>query len=114
MSHDIQTLLDIQDPSIIFEENCIQEGKYKGKPCKYVMGKLTYTPTFCEVCGVGNEDYTIYKNGTQTSRITLPITGVNLTYLYLKKQRLLCKVCGNSFTAKTPIVKKELSCFRKR
>src|SRR5690625_7212938 len=40
------------------------------------------------------------------SRITLPITGVHPTYLCLKKQRFSCKACDSSFTAKTPIVKK--------
>jgi len=78
-SNDIRTLLDIQDPNIIFDENCIQESQYKGKPCKYSTGKLTYHPTGCEACGIPNMDYTIYKNGTQLSRITLPITGVNPT-----------------------------------
>lgn len=108
-SNDIRTLLDIQDPNIIFEENCIQEGQYKGKLCKYITGKLTYHPTRCEACGFENKDYTVYKNGTQLSRITLPITGVNPTYLCLLKQRFMCKACNNCFTAKTPTVKR--NCF---
>jgi len=99
-------LLDIQDPNIIFDENCIQEGEHKGKPCKYITGRLTYQPTCCDACGIENKHYTVYKNGTQLSRITLPMTGVNPTYLRLLKQRFMCKACNNSFTAKTPIVKK--------
>lgn len=79
--NDIKILLDIQNINLNFEENCVKEGTYKGKMCKYVTGKLTYTPTSCEVCGTSNENYTIYKNGTQLSRITLPITGVHPTYL---------------------------------
>src|SRR5690625_309890 len=102
-------LLDIQDENIVFEENCVKEGLFKGKTCKFITGKLTYTPTHCKKCGVKNEDYTIYKNGTQTSRITLPISGVHTTYLNLKKQRFICKACQSSFTAETPIVKK--NCF---
>ena len=43
----IKSLLDIQDPNIIFDEDCVKEGTYKGKPCKYISGKLTYTPTHC-------------------------------------------------------------------
>lgn len=108
-SNDIRTVLDIQDLNITFEENCIKEGRYKGKPCKYITGKLTYDPTHCEACGFKNKDYTIYKNGTQISRITLPITGIHPTYLLLHKQRFKCKACDSSFTAKTPIVKK--SCY---
>lgn len=108
-SHDIKTLLDIQDIHIHFEKNCIQEGQYKGKPCKYITGKLTYHPTHCEACGIENTNYTVYKNGTQRSRITLPIAGIHPTYLYLHKQRFMCKACNNSFTGKTPIVKSH--CF---
>lgn len=104
--NDIKILLDIQDSNLYFEENCVKEGTYKGKRCKYVTGKLSYTPTSCEVCKASNENYDVYKNGTQLSRITLPITGVYPTYLLLKKQRFMCKRCKNSFTAKTPIVKR--------
>ncbi len=109
-SNSIKSLLDIHDPNITFEENSIKEGTFKGKVCKYVLGKLTYTPTHCDGCCVGNIDYTVYKNGTQSSRITLPITGVNPTYLLLKKQRFICITCNYSFTAKTPIVQKN-SCI---
>ncbi|MDN6751248.1 MAG: ISL3 family transposase [Staphylococcus equorum] len=43
------------------------------------------------------------------TRITLPIAGVQPTYLCLKKQRFVCKACDSSFTAQTPLVKK--GCF---
>src|SRR5690625_4712579 len=99
-------LLDIQDPNITFEKNCIENGIHKGKPCKYVTGKLTYDPEACKNCGVKNEDYMITKNGTQMSRITLPISGIQPTYLRLKKQRFVCHACDSSFTAETPIVQK--------
>src|SRR5699024_6578037 len=58
---------------------------------------------------VKNEDYTIYKNGTKTSRITLPISGAYPTYLNLKKQRFYCKACNGTFSASTSIVQKD--CF---
>jgi len=77
-SNNIKSLLDIQEPNITFEENFIKEGTFKGKACKYVLGKLTYTPTQCEGCGVENIDYTVYKNGTQSSRITLPISSSSI------------------------------------
>src|SRR5690625_7917053 len=99
-------LLDIQDPNITFEKNCIEEGTFKGKPCKYVTGKLTYDPEACNNCGIKNEDYIVTKNGTQMSRITLPISGVQPTYLRLQKQRFICHACNSSFTAETPIVQK--------
>ena len=78
-STSIKSLLDIQDVNIIVDENCVKEGTYKGKRCKYISGKLSYIPTHCVKCGVKNTDFTVYKNGTQLSRITLPITGINPT-----------------------------------
>ena len=107
ISNDIRNLLDIQDANIIFEENCVKEGMLKGRACKYITGKLTLDPRHCKHCGIKSEDYIISKNGTQMSRITLPITGVHPTYLFLKKQCFSCKACDSSFTAETPIVKKE-------
>lgn len=108
-SNSIKSLLDIQDPNVTFEEDCVIEGFRKGKRCKYISGKLTYTPTYCGKCGVENIDFTVYKNDTQLSRITLPISGVNPTYLLLQKQRFMCRACQCSFTAKTPIVQR--NCF---
>ncbi|MFD1928538.1 ISL3 family transposase, partial [Sporosarcina siberiensis] len=68
--------------------------------------KLSFTPTHCDACGIVNQNYTIYKNGTQTSRITLPFLGMYPAYLLLKKQRFMCKACQHSFTAQTSVVKK--------
>src|SRR5699024_2564174 len=76
---------------------------------KFITAKLTYTPAYCEGCGVKNEDYSIYKNGTKTSRITLPTSGVYTTYLKLKKQRFYCKACNGTFSASTSIVQQH--CF---
>jgi len=108
-SNDIKTLLDIQDKNITIEENAIQIKKYRGKMSKFISAKLTYTPTHCECCGIKNENYTVYKNGTKTSRITLPMAGVQPTYLNLKKQRFYCKACRGTFMAQTSIVDKH--CF---
>lgn len=108
-SNSIRNLLDIQDTNIIFEDDCVKPGEHKGKACKYISGKLSYNPTHCKECGIENKDFVVYKNGTQISRITLPISGVKPTYLCLKKQRFMCKACKSSFTAETPIVK--MNCF---
>src|SRR5699024_10757844 len=62
-------------------------------------------PTHCENCGIKNIDCLVYKNGTEPSRITIPISGITPTYLYLKKQRFFCKACVKSFTATTPTVR---------
>jgi len=109
MSNDIKVLLDIQDENIYFENNSTENKEFKGKTSKFITGTLTYQPSGCENCGVKNENYIIYKNGTKTSRITLPIAGIYPTYLNLKKQRFFCKACNSSFIAKTSIV--EENCF---
>lgn len=110
ITNHIKFLLDIQDDNIYFEENSeIELKEFKGKKAKFITGKLTYTPSYCECCGIKNEDFIVYKNGTKTSRITLPIAGIYPTYLNLKKQRFFCKACESSFVAKTSIV--EEHCF---
>lgn len=104
-SNDMLKVLDIQDGNIQFKDNCVNYGLYKGKRCKFIEGKLTYTPKACAKCQAQNESYSLYRNGTQLSRITLPMSGIYPTYLLLKKQRFMCKSCRATFTAKTPIVK---------
>lgn len=105
----MRKMLDIQDKNIVFNDDCVEYGHFKGKKCKYIEAQLTYIPQECLKCHAPNEHYTIYRNGTQVSRITLPMSGIHPTYLLLKKQRFLCKSCGESFTAKTPII--EENCF---
>lgn len=108
-NNDIKKLLNIQDENISFEDNCVTENVYKGNKCHFIEGKLTQHLTYCKVCGVLNEDYTIYKNGTQKSRITIPSESVYPFYLILKKQRFFCKSCESSFTLETDFVQKH--CF---
>lgn len=108
-SNDMQKMLDIQDENILFKDNCVTYGTHKGKKCKEIHCKLTYTPQKCRKCGIKNHDFRIFKNGTQTSRVTFPISGIHLTYLLIKKQRFYCTACECSFTARTPIVEK--NCF---
>lgn len=109
LTNDIRKLIDIQDSHITFEENFFEMGILKGQKCKFIKGKLSYTPTECAACGIENQNYNLYKNGTQTSRLTLPFIGMYPAYLLLKKQRFMCKACECSFTAKTSVVKK--NCF---
>jgi len=51
-SNDIKNLMDIQDTNIIIEENAVQIKQYRGSTSKFIQGKLTYTPTHCESCGI--------------------------------------------------------------
>lgn len=83
-NNDIKKLLNIQDENISFKDNYVTEGVYKGNNCHFIEGKLTQHPTQCNICGVLNENYTIYKNGTQKSRITILAESVYPFYLILK------------------------------
>ena len=57
ISNDIKIVLDIQDENIYFDENAVEYKDFKGKTAKFITGKLTYTPTHCECCGVKKLHY---------------------------------------------------------
>lgn len=111
-SNDIKNLLDIQDTNITFPTNCVEVKSFKGRLCKFISAKLSYIPDNCAVCGRENENFSIIKNGTQTSRITLPLIGIHRTFLLLKKQRFFCKNCSCTFVAQSPLV--DRYCFISR
>ncbi|WP_208560574.1 transposase family protein, partial [Marinilactibacillus kalidii] len=108
-SNDMQKVLDIQDKNLLFEEDCVSYALFKNHYCKFIYCTLSYMPTACKHCGEPNQNYSIYKNGSQTSSVTFPTTGVTPTYLNVKKQRFKCKNCQRTFTASTPIVQE--NCF---
>lgn len=108
-SNDIKNLLDIQDPNITFSTNCVEIKPFKGRSSKFIKATLTYTPTHCALCGRENKAFSIIKNGTQASRITLPLIGVQRTFLLLKKQRFFCKNCACTFVATSSLVDRH--CF---
>ena len=68
-SNNIKSLLDIHNKNIETEKNAVELRSHQGRMAKFFTAKLTYTPAYYDCCGVKNEDYTIYKNGTKTSRI---------------------------------------------
>ncbi|SEL38670.1 hypothetical protein SAMN04488099_12415, partial [Alkalibacterium pelagium] len=68
-SNDMQKVLDIQDKNLIFKDDCVTYGVLKGRKVKYIDCTLSYTPAECEKCHAPNNDYSIYKNGTQSSRV---------------------------------------------
>lgn len=109
ISNTIRNILDIQDKNINFNETGVSIGRRFKKEAKFIYATLTYTPDRCKHCDIRNEGYTLYKNGTQKSTITLPMSGHRPTYLVLKKQRFRCKNCTRTFTAGTSLVNK--GCF---
>ena len=97
MSNDIRNLLQIKDPKIHFEDNCVKTSDQ----AIYIHCCLSYTINRCPCCEAKD---TIVKNGTRTSRITyLDVCG-QPCYLLMKKQRYRCNVCRQCFTAKTSLV----------
>ena len=91
---------------LYFEKNSTENKEFKGKTSKFITGTLMYQPSCCENCGVKNENYTVYKNGTKTSRITLPIAGIYPTYLNLKNNVFSVRHATLALLLKHPVLKK--------
>ena len=93
-------VLQIKDKNIKWEDN-VEEVYFKKKQSLFFFATYTYCPDACPNCGCVNRDFSIVKNGTRTSRITLnPVSGLP-AFLKLRKQRFFCRECSHSFTADT-------------
>ena len=103
-SYIIGKTLGIKDQNIKLEDK-ITEKKIKGITHLIYYGKLTYTPSACENCGViHHSSADIVKNGTKESTIKLTHINFKPVLLKLKKQRFYCKHCQTTFMAKTSLV----------
>lgn len=103
----ITELLDLKDKNISISDT-ITTKTVKDVSYKVVEGTLTYEAHYCPVCGSINNN-TIIKYGSKASDIKLlPIVG-HPAILRLHKQRFMCKSCGSTFSAKSPIV--DENCF---
>ena len=95
-----EVVLQIKDKNVKWENN-VEEVYFKKKKSLFFFANYTYCPDACPNCGCVNRDFSIVKNGTRTSRITLnPVSGLP-AFLKLRKQRFLCRECSHSFTADT-------------
>lgn len=95
-------LLGIKDKNIAFTEEQ-KEVRIKDVLYTKLFAKLTYEPSCCQACGIVNEK-SIIRYGFKTSVIKLLPTSGNPCLLSLKKQRFLCKECGQTFSANTSVV----------
>lgn len=102
MSNDIRNLLNIKDPNIIFEENCVK----REQNALYIHCSLTYSMDECPNCG---DKQSIVRNGTRQSKITYLESSGAACYLLMNKQRYRCKACRHCFTAKTNLVEDHCS-----
>ena len=103
-SYIIRKTLGIKDQNIELEEKMIEK---KINDVRYLIyfGKLTYTPSACECCGVINQSSAdIVKNGRKESTIKLTHVNFKPVLLKLKKQRFYCKHCSSTFMAQTSLV----------
>ena len=50
-----KNILNIKDENIYFYENCLEIRKENNVEVKVFHGYLTYTPEYCDRCGVINE-----------------------------------------------------------
>src|SRR5699024_7035674 len=104
--HFIGKLLGIKDENIKVDEgDCLREEVRNGLHCKVISAKLTYIPEACRCCGCVN-DGSIVKNGTKLTRpLLLDMAGCP-DYIELKKQRFLCRECGQTYIAETSVIEK--------
>ena len=108
MTHNDYTkeILNIKDENIYFDENCLNICKINGVETKIFHGKLTYTPKYCDVCGIVNEgiDDIIKWDWKRNCKIKLTKVSNYNTLLVLDKQRFYCKHCHHTFIARTNVV----------
>lgn len=103
----IHQLLSIEDKNITFDEKLLLPTvKIKDTTYRQLSGKLSYTPTCCEKCGVQNNNNIVIKYGFKTICLLLGDINFSPLLLQLKKQRFLCKTCGETFIAHTSLADK--------
>ncbi len=100
INNSILKLLNMEDSNLIFDENICEERKIKNKRCLILKGYLKNEFEYCPCCGCINDE-TIIKYGTKTSFIKIPKISELDSYLELKKQKYLCKICNKRMTATT-------------
>lgn len=99
-------ILNIKDNNIYFYENCLQTKKENGLEVKIFHGYLTYTPEYCDKCGIVNEGTKDIINWgfDRNCLVKIPKVSNFDTVLLLDKQRFYCKHCHSTFSAKTSLV----------
>lgn len=103
----IHQFLSIEDKNITFDDNLILPTvTIKNTTYRQLSGQLSYKPSCCEKCGIQNDNNTVIKYGFKTIRLLLGDVNFSPLLLKLKKQRFLCKECGETFIARTSLADK--------
>jgi len=100
MDNHTRKLLGLTDKTLQFEEEWLEERKYKGVLAQFIKGRLTHSPSHCEHCGSVH----FIRNGSYTTRSQMLKVKERLTILELKRSRFLCRDCGQTFSAKTDLI----------
>ncbi|MFC4710940.1 ISL3 family transposase [Enterococcus eurekensis] len=105
----IRKSIDLKDKNITFDHLFCEELVIKGRKSKVYHAKLSYQPEECKECKKENTKHSIVKNGFMLSKIKWISHTRYPTYLFLRKQRFLCRQCGASFLAES--LEFEKHCF---
>lgn len=98
-------ILNIEDENIYFYYDCLEIKKIKGIKTKISHGYLTYTPKYCDKCGINEGFNDITKwNFKRSCKIKVTKVANYNTILLLDKQRFYCKYCHQAFTVRTSLV----------
>ncbi|MCI1903496.1 MAG: transposase family protein, partial [Enterococcaceae bacterium] len=108
MDHHTRKLLGLTDKNLSLSENWLTERKEDRLTVHVIRATLSYRPTACRKCGIKNEGQ-IIKHGTHLTTVQILPIQSQKTILELKRSRFLCKECGATFNAQTPLVREH--CF---
>lgn len=100
MDNHTRNLLGLTDIHLHFDDDWLEERRYKGVQAQFIKGKLITSPCRCENCG----SLEIIRNGSYTTHSQMLKVKEKLTILELKRTRFLCHTCGTTFSAKTDVV----------
>lgn len=100
MDNHTRNLLGLTDKHLHFDDDWLEERRYKGGQAQFIKGKLITFPSRCKNCG----SLEIIHNGSYTPHSQMLKVKEKLTILELKRTRFLCQACGTTFSAKTDLV----------
>lgn len=100
MDNNTRKLLGLTDKNLFFDDDWLEERKYKGVNAQIIKGNLTNRFSHCPQCG----SVRIIRNGSYITNSQMLKFKERLTILELKRSRYLCHDCGSTFSAKTDLV----------
>ena len=100
MDNNTRKLLGLTDKNLFFDDDWLEERRYKGVNAQIIKRNLTNRFSHCLQCG----SVRIIRNGSYITNSQMLKFKERLTILELKRSRYLCHDCGSTFSAKTDLV----------